>query len=124
MNATSVKSLLTLYGNASGQRVNFDKYLIYFISNVDTDCKDLIASMLGVRISSNPEKYLGLPTMVGRSKKEAFSYFYDRFNAKVNSWGCGVCLWVVKRCLSKLSYRRSRYMPCSVFNFLVPFADP
>ncbi|KAK8474613.1 hypothetical protein V6N13_095658 [Hibiscus sabdariffa] len=97
MNATSVKSLLTLYGNASGQRVNFDKYLIYFISNVDTDCKDLIASMLGVRISSNPEKYLGLPTMVGRSKKEAFSYFYDRFNAKVNSWGCGVCLWVVKR---------------------------
>ncbi|KAK8675446.1 hypothetical protein V6N13_033512 [Hibiscus sabdariffa] len=43
MNAASIKCLLNLYGNASGQRVNFDKSLIYFSSNVDAECKDLIA---------------------------------------------------------------------------------
>ncbi|KAK8643999.1 hypothetical protein V6N13_013276 [Hibiscus sabdariffa] len=55
------------YGVASGQQVNYDKSLIYFSSNVDTGCKDLLANILSVRVSSSPEKYLGLPTMVGMS---------------------------------------------------------
>ncbi|KAA3458678.1 reverse transcriptase [Gossypium australe] len=38
-----------------------------------------IGTSLGVRVACNPEKYLGLSTMVGRHKKEAFASFKDRF---------------------------------------------
>lgn len=34
-------------------------------------------------MSTNPEKYLGLPTMVGRRKKEAFHHYLNRFSKKV-----------------------------------------
>ncbi|KAK8647013.1 hypothetical protein V6N13_120772 [Hibiscus sabdariffa] len=53
---------------ASGQRVNYDKSLLFFSANTADYLKDSISSMLGVRVSTNPEKYLGLPTMVAKSK--------------------------------------------------------
>ncbi|KAA3462939.1 reverse transcriptase [Gossypium australe] len=37
-----------------------------------------IRDVLGVRVSSNLEKYLGLLTLIGRSKKEAFVTFKER----------------------------------------------
>ncbi|KAK8612565.1 hypothetical protein V6N13_092677 [Hibiscus sabdariffa] len=57
--ATNMKNVLTVYGNASRQRVNFDKSLIFFSSNVAHDIREEIGSLLGVRVSSNPEKILG-----------------------------------------------------------------
>ncbi|KAA3489989.1 reverse transcriptase [Gossypium australe] len=42
--------------------------------------------MLGVRMASNPKKYLGLPIMVGRKKTWAFANFVDRFRKRVEGW--------------------------------------
>ncbi|GMI90334.1 hypothetical protein HRI_002702700 [Hibiscus trionum] len=85
--ASNMKGLLQNFGNASGQRVNFGKSLVFFSSNVDLSLREQIGMLLGVRVSLNPEKYLGLPTMVGRNKKEAFNYYMDRYNKKTNNWG-------------------------------------
>ncbi|KAK8687808.1 hypothetical protein V6N13_086604 [Hibiscus sabdariffa] len=77
--ARHVKTIIDQYTSALGQHVNFDKSLLFFSSNDPSHLKDAIDFNLGARISSNPEKYLGLPTMVGRRKKEAFCYFLDRY---------------------------------------------
>lgn len=52
-----------------GELVNFDKSLISFGENVEDVNQVQIGQILGVRISTNPEKYLGFPLMVGRWKK-------------------------------------------------------
>ncbi|KAA3480762.1 reverse transcriptase [Gossypium australe] len=62
--AGAVRDVINEYELISGQRVNFKKSLIYFGANVDSDVKENIVNMLGVRMASNPEKYLGLPMMV------------------------------------------------------------
>ncbi|KAA3473078.1 reverse transcriptase [Gossypium australe] len=64
-----IKSVVNEYEKISGQLINFDKSLIYFSSNVCNNVRCRISNILGVRISNNPEKYPGLPTMVGRQKK-------------------------------------------------------
>ncbi|KAK8657530.1 hypothetical protein V6N13_035761 [Hibiscus sabdariffa] len=87
MGATNMRDVLHSYGNIYGQRVNFDKSLIFFSSNVEQYTRGQIGSLLGVRVSTDPEKYMGLPIMVGRKKREAFSYYLDRFNKKTNNWG-------------------------------------
>ncbi|GMI72452.1 hypothetical protein HRI_000914500 [Hibiscus trionum] len=84
--ATIMRDLLLCYERASGQKVNFEKSLIYFSNNLNQNAKDDIGALLGVRISNNPEKYLGLPTMVGRNKQEAFAGLRDRTNKKVEGW--------------------------------------
>ncbi|KAH1074287.1 hypothetical protein J1N35_026615 [Gossypium stocksii] len=81
---TVVRNAIQEYELVSGQRVNFEKSLIYFGANVETTVRETIVNLLGVRVASNPEKYLGLPMMVGRRKMWAFSNFMDRFRKRIN----------------------------------------
>ncbi|MBA0672548.1 hypothetical protein Goklo_000114 [Gossypium klotzschianum] len=62
--ALAMKTIIKDYENMSGQLVNFDKSLIYFSNITSEEDQTRIGGELGVKISNNPEKYLGLPTMV------------------------------------------------------------
>lgn len=74
------------YEKFSGQLINFDKSLLYFSSNVGKEIKNQIGSILGVRKSNNPKKYLGLPTIVRRSKKNAFVEIKEKFIKRMKLW--------------------------------------
>lgn len=64
--------------------MNFDKFRVYFSANVSTHDKMLVSQVLNVRSSSDPEKFLGLPNMVGRRKKQAFQIIKDKMRKKIN----------------------------------------
>ncbi|KAK5819432.1 hypothetical protein PVK06_024432 [Gossypium arboreum] len=81
-----VREIIKEYEEISGQRVNFEKSLIYFRANVVANVKDTITNILGVRLTSNPKKYLGLPMMVGRRKNWAFANFLDWFRRRIAGW--------------------------------------
>jgi hypothetical protein len=44
-----------------------------------------LSNIMGVRHVLGTNKYLGLPSMVGISKKETFSFFKDHIWKKINS---------------------------------------
>ena len=73
-----VKEILQPYAMASSQGINFEEYSIYFISNTGHDQKEWIKNSLGVREVDKFESYLGLPTLIGRSKYQAFSFLKDK----------------------------------------------
>ncbi|GAA0164311.1 hypothetical protein LIER_43678 [Lithospermum erythrorhizon] len=68
-----VKEVLQQYKSSSGQRVNYAKSAISFSLNVGEDLRRDICGVLGVAEVSSHAKYLGLPTVVGRSKVEVFA---------------------------------------------------
>ncbi|KAK5770682.1 hypothetical protein PVK06_046835 [Gossypium arboreum] len=84
--ANILKGVINEYETLSGQKVNFEKYLIYFNGNVEEELKEQVSNILGVRITNNPEKYLGLPTTVGQKKKQAFIEIKEGFNKLINNW--------------------------------------
>lgn len=59
------------YGTASGQSVNFDILGVFLSINLS---KQLICSILGIPPLKDDAKYLGLPSLWGRSKAEALSF--------------------------------------------------
>lgn len=91
--AMAMKNILTTYEAASGQAINLQKSEMYCSRNTHTDCKERIAQVLGVRQVIGTGKYLGLPSMVGRSKKATFKFVKDRIWNRINSWS--------SRCLSQ-----------------------
>ncbi|KAA3487456.1 reverse transcriptase [Gossypium australe] len=48
--------------------------------------KERISTLLGVRSSTNQEKYLGLPNMVGRRKKESFRILRIGYICEFEGW--------------------------------------
>ena len=45
-----------------------------------------IKNLLGVSATTNFEKYLGLPSFVGRGKKQSFSYIREQIWHKMQGW--------------------------------------
>lgn len=79
-------ALLSLYEEASGQKVNKSKTSILFSKSTTKDLKNVIKGILGVQEIHQYEKYLGLPSLVGRGKRESFNYIKERVWKKLQGW--------------------------------------
>ncbi|KAA3467255.1 reverse transcriptase [Gossypium australe] len=82
--ARILKDILKEYESCSGQCVNFNKSTIFYSSNTSNAIREEASLVLGVRSFTYPEKYLGLPNVVGRRKKEAFQNLIDRIMMKID----------------------------------------
>ncbi|XP_024199277.1 uncharacterized protein LOC112202498 [Rosa chinensis] len=81
-----IQDVLLDYELALGQKVNFSKSSIVFSKKVCPSLQQLIAGSLGVVIVDKHDKYLGLPTYLGRNKTESFAYIQERLNKKLEGW--------------------------------------
>ncbi|GAU31360.1 hypothetical protein TSUD_19050 [Trifolium subterraneum] len=83
--------ILHTYETASGQEVNLVKSEVFISRNMSQAAKEDLSRILGVKLVLGTGIYLGLPSMVGRSKKAIFSYIKDRIWKRINSWrGCAL----------------------------------
>ncbi|MCI16585.1 putative non-LTR retroelement reverse transcriptase, partial [Trifolium medium] len=70
--AVIMKNILSTYEAASGQAINLQKFEIYCSRNVSPATQNFVSNILGVQQVLGTGKYLGLPSMVGRSRKATF----------------------------------------------------
>ncbi|GAU31848.1 hypothetical protein TSUD_114590 [Trifolium subterraneum] len=83
--------ILHTYETASGQEVNLAKSEVFISRNMSQAAKEDLSRILGVKLVLGMGIYLGLPSMVARSKKAIFSYIKDRIWKRINSWrGCAL----------------------------------
>lgn len=85
LEAATIKSLLNNYELLSSQCMNFQKSRIHFSTNVKQNNRSEISAMLGVTNDFQNSKYLGLPSLVGRSKKKVFVFIKDKVWKKVQA---------------------------------------
>ncbi|KAK9755091.1 hypothetical protein RND81_01G002100 [Saponaria officinalis] len=84
--ARKVKEILVNYELASGQKVNYDKTTVSFSRGTTINRKNGVEECLGVRVVEEQERYLGLPTAVGRSKKCVTNIVRDKLTKKLRGW--------------------------------------
>ncbi|XP_057993055.1 uncharacterized protein LOC110651573 [Hevea brasiliensis] len=84
--ASVVNSIISNYAMASGQLINFSKSLLCFSTNTSPAVHDSITNILHVIEHDNIGNYLGLPTVVGRNKKEVFQFVKDKVWHRLHSW--------------------------------------
>ncbi|GJX08561.1 hypothetical protein Tco_0196493 [Tanacetum coccineum] len=81
-----LKSILDQYCKASGQVISYEKSEISFSANVEQPVRSRILESLLVREFAHQTKYLGLPSIIGRSKKVVFQSILDRIKRKLGGW--------------------------------------
>ena len=81
-----VASIISRYERAFGQHFNYNKSEISFSKGVPASVRQDIIMHLGVKEVDKHSKYLGLPTIVGRLKKENFLMLKDIVSKKLHAW--------------------------------------
>jgi hypothetical protein len=79
----TLKRVLHDYEVSSGQRVNLQKSSVFFGSGCNENLKAGLKQQIGIGCEALSERYLGLPTVVGRSKEGCFQYLTERTWGKV-----------------------------------------
>ncbi|KAA3476848.1 reverse transcriptase [Gossypium australe] len=105
-----LKGILKEYKDYSGQCVNFNKSTIFYNSNTSEGNRDEVSKILGVRPSTDMEKYLGFPS--GK-----------RFISESKAGAIGSYLKEVMRYLSNQYFRQFRPMLCRVSFYLILFGE-
>ncbi|XP_059627374.1 uncharacterized protein LOC132270192 [Cornus florida] len=81
-----LKHILIDYERASGQQVNFAKSSIFFSKNTSPDNRRLLSALLGLPEEGLQAHYLGVPAIVGRSKRDVFHFLLDQLQDHLSSW--------------------------------------
>ena len=75
-----------MYKAASGQKINTDKSSIFFSANTPEEKKVETLDILGPMQDSRHSKYLGLPSIIGKSKIDVFAEIKERVGRKLSRW--------------------------------------
>ena len=79
-------SILGVYESTSGQKINYDKSSVFFSPNTPSTARDEILNSLGPMQDSRHKKYLGLPSLIGKSKSQVFAEIKERVGKKLAGW--------------------------------------
>ena len=82
----NLMAILDLYEAASRQKVNADKSSIFFSINTPLELKVEIMEVMGPMQDSKHNKYLGLPLIIEKSKKEVFVEIKEKVAKKLFGW--------------------------------------
>jgi hypothetical protein len=89
--ATIFKQCLDKYCLWSRQTINATKSSIRFSKNTNPTTSSNIHIILPFSASLKNSIYLGLPILIGKSKREAFQGIIDKVSSKIEGWKAKCC---------------------------------
>ncbi|XP_075664485.1 uncharacterized protein LOC142634090 [Castanea sativa] len=81
-----IQRVLQVYEESSGQQLNRNKTSLFFSHNTANGVKETIKAMFGAQVIKQHESYLGLPSLVGRLKRNIFAQLKLRVSNKLAGW--------------------------------------
>ncbi|KAK9984588.1 hypothetical protein SO802_034113 [Lithocarpus litseifolius] len=82
----SLQRVLEVYEQASGQQLNRAKTSLFFSGKTPKEIQDEIKRRFGAQVLKQHEKYLGLPSLVGRNKRSTFNDIKEKLGRKLSGW--------------------------------------
>ena len=83
---TKLVEILKLYEAALGQKVNADKSAMNFNHNTTPEARSEVLEILGPMQDTRQGKYLGLPSVISKSKNQVFAKIKERVGKKLSGW--------------------------------------
>ena len=78
--------VLKLFEATSGQKINMDKSSVTFSQNTPVETRRKVLEMLGPMDELRQGKYLGLPSVIGKSKNQVFAEIKEKVGKKLSRW--------------------------------------
>ena len=66
--------------------MNKEKKTLFFSRNTPGEVQEAVKEVFGAQIIQQHERYLGLPSLVGRGKRNAFNHIKEQVGRKIARW--------------------------------------
>ena len=83
---SEILRILKVYESSSGQQLNKEKTSLYFSRNTEGQIQSKIKTMFGAQVIKQHKTYLGLPSLLGRSKTNSFAQLKSKVANKLSGW--------------------------------------
>ena len=110
---TALKEIIRAYEYVSGQQINYAKSSITFSAKTPTEVKTRVKTELNIEAEGGIGKYLGLPELFGRKKRDIFASIVDRIRQRIRHWSTKFLSGAGKQILLKTVLSA---MPCYVMS--------
>ena len=97
----SLQRVLKVYEDAFCQQLNRAKTSLFFSGNTYQQLQEEIMTSFGAQIIRQHGKYLGLPSLVGRNKRNTFNAVKEKLTKKLVGWKEKLLSKVGKEILTK-----------------------
>jgi hypothetical protein len=84
--ALQLKAIFEEYQRISGQKINMDKSELTFSPKIYDHIKADFQDILPLPITNNINRYLGMPTQIGKSKQAVFKFLLEKATNKLKGW--------------------------------------
>ena len=82
----SLQRILQVYERVLGQQLNRAKTSLFFSSNTNPSVQEEIKQRFGAQVIRQHEKYLDLPSLVGRKRRNTFNDIKEKLVKKLAGW--------------------------------------
>ena len=82
----AIQRILGVYEQASSQQLNRTKAALFFSKNTPDEIKEEIKNRFRAQVIRQHEKYLGLPSLVGKNKRNTFNDVKVKLSKKLAGW--------------------------------------
>lgn len=82
----TVKQILSQYEIPLRQDVNLQKFELFFSPSFPTELQNYLQDILGIQNKIEHSRYMGLPSLIGKRKKEVLSFMRDSLLRWVQGW--------------------------------------
>lgn len=113
--ADRVAQILEDYHRGSGQLVNKQKSAIFYSANCEQEAKVTVHNSLQINVEALGEKYLGLPTSVGKVSDGVFEYIPSRIRNFICGWSENLLSCAGREVLIKANAQAVPTYPMSCF---------
>lgn len=80
------KNILIKFSTVTGHEINYDKSATVFSKKVSKEDPENITQILHIKEVDSHGKYLGLPSIVGKLKRDVFQSIGDHIWTLMNGW--------------------------------------
>ncbi|XP_043814104.1 uncharacterized protein LOC122724008 [Manihot esculenta] len=84
--AVHLKESLLAYEIASGQKINLSKSSVMFTPCTPQPKRDVCCHIFGVQAVDNHGSYLGMPSIIGKDKKQIFQFVVEKLTKRIQGW--------------------------------------
>lgn len=113
-----LKAIFEKYASVSGQVFDFNKSSLLLSSNMPRDTTQKLKKIFNLEVASHHENYLGLPSMLGRSKYQFVREIKEKIYSKLKIWKARLFSYGEREFLIKAIAQAITTYAISVFQLL------